>query len=57
MEVLTNTIVTIILQYISNQFNMSYTLNSHNAMCQLHLNKARKNFNEMKKGVPLWPSS
>ena len=35
MEVLANAVMVVILQYVSN-----YTLNLHNVICQLYLNKA-----------------
>lgn len=43
MQVLANTIVIIILQYINVSNKHMYTLNLHAIICKLYLNKARKN--------------
>ena len=42
MEVLTNTTVVIISQYIGQQIITLYTLNVYSVICQLYLNKAGK---------------
>ena len=41
MEVLANTMIIIILQYVSSQKTV-HLENLHNVICQLYLNKARK---------------
>lgn len=43
IEVLTNTIVVIVLQYVSYQAITLYILNLHNVLYQSYLNKAVKN--------------
>ena len=38
IEVLTNAVMVIILQYMNDQINTLYTLNLHNVIYQLYLN-------------------
>ena len=52
---LTNPIVVIILQYISDQINTLHILNLHNVICQLYLKETGKQVEDMaitdKRGV------